>query len=81
MARTRVGRGLPRTKREKVIKMAAQRNDLTMPMLAAKSGIGERTFYNRLKEPGRITLDELHWIDNKLHFTDEEILCLIGRAK
>lgn len=42
-------------------------------------GIPERTYYRRLKEPGRMTVNQMRQWANALHFTDQERLEVIGK--
>ena len=46
---------------------------ITGPALAVILGCSEPTAYRRLKEPGTLTLDELHTISLRAHIPMEEL--------
>lgn len=52
---------------------------ITGPALAGILGCSEPTAYRRLKEPGTLTLDELHTISLRAHIPIEELREAISR--
>ena len=63
--------------RANIIRGRASMAGLDIPRVAKKSGIPKSTMYDRLKTPGRITLDELQSLDKAVGFTAEEIVNLV----
>ena len=63
--------------RENIIRGRAAMSGLDIPRVAKRSGIPKSTLYDRLKLPGRLTLDELQSLDKAVGFTAEEIVNLV----
>lgn len=47
--------------------------------LQERLGIPERTYYRRLKEPGRMSVSQMRQWADALHFTDQERLDVIRK--
>ena len=67
------------TVREIIIARATLAGYGEVPKLSKKTGITKSTFYRKLNEGGW-TLGEISAIDKVVHFTDDDIKILFGRA-
>lgn len=63
--------------RERIIRGRTAMAGLDIPRVAKRAGIPKSTLYNRLKLPGRLTLDEIRSLDRVVKFTPEELVSLI----